>query len=252
MKNNTAYLLLAIAALSCISCKKEKNEPQESNTQKILLSSFFNASLGQYEYFYDDNGRLTSEKFTPTDTDNPGTLKTIDSYDDQGRITQYTVTYTSGESYLFTHSFGADGNVNIRRLFDKGTGDLLEYNEYSHSIGKLVYEFFRAPNTLTRVYEYTYGSPEFENIIEDKQYSGATGTLLSTVTYEYDDKKSPWRLFPTGHRDFKTSANNVTKATYSLTSATYNYTLEYNSDGYPVKVLTETGTVAQTFEYIKK
>jgi hypothetical protein len=88
------------------------------------------------------------------------------------------------------------------------------------------------------------------NMVRDDNYmvsNGTEATLARSTGYEFDDKINPFLVLTyDGDPGKNTNANNITRETTTYYNAgneyqnIIEYQIEYNPDGYPVKVNTMT------------
>lgn len=233
----SGLLLLSIAFLP--SCKKDKDTPA---TKKVLMTKTITTTPGQAPfsiiYNYDAAGQLVSynyDKFTLTTITrnaNGQVTKTTDANASTGVV-------TGGVNFYYD----AAGKC-IKRESLSPTGSVTTYFTFTYLSNMLVSKQYNPAGSPGDYFE-SYYTADGKNIQSKKTYNN-NGTLKSMNTYQYDTKYgyeltmpfsdiSP--IFPT--------ANNVIASTNSLVPGpTTNsaYTYSYNSDGYPVKRVSNDGT----------
>jgi len=130
--------------------------------------------------------------------------------------------------------------------YDLIAGVLLSYCTIEYGDEKIIRRQYNPPTTLWGTDEYILTADK-KNIAKYFFYLGGSTTPNSTVTYgEYDDRKNPNTLLPSGYslERMVLSQNNPLSAVWVTESMppdveiSYRYTYEYNSNGCPVKFST--------------
>lgn len=177
---------------------------------KMKLMTSENSEISNYQLFsYNQSGKLVS----------------IEHY----RKKDGKFSYGSKKTYEY------DGNKIIRVNWHTSSGESNNYNTY---------EYDERGNVISIKYYYT-------------NYHGTSNpTLTCGTTYKYDTKINPFQIYKeTGDPGLYTNPNNIietTSTTYVEVRGMNNPTTsktsyEYNSNGYPVKVMDESGS---QWEYI--
>ncbi|HEC45040.1 MAG TPA: hypothetical protein ENI20_19710 [Bacteroides sp.] len=124
------------------------------------------------------------------------------------------------------------------------TPQLMIYEEFEYNNNEVVkINVFNPQNQLTHYYTFIYDNNG--NVLEEDYYyiEGAEAILQTRISYEYDDKNNPLKVFTVeGIPGINTNNNNITNQTTInyYNEEEYSYTAEnlyeYNDLGYPVKV----------------
>lgn len=173
--------------------------------RKTELMTSDNSEITHYQlFFYNQSGQLAR----------------IENY----HMKDGNFIYNSKKTYEY------DGNRIIRLNWHKLSGEITNYNSY---------EYDEKGNVISIKYYYT-------------NYEGSSNpTLISETTYKYDSMYNPFRIYmEAGDPGLYTNINNVietTNITYievpgfdKPTTSKTSY--QYNSNGYPIKVMDESGS----------
>jgi hypothetical protein len=246
-------LLSAFTVTTFLSCKK-KDVP--ANNLKVYITKKTFAGFGSYTYNYDGQNKLTSEVFTSSDESaNPSFTNAITGYNAQGNLLSSTYDYVSPtrSDLKISYTYNANGSLDTWVISDFATNAIL----YS-------YKFEYTPTTVKRISLSTAGvqtgasvntfSADGKRIIKFQNLNASNVVTFTQDYSNFDDKKNDSELYPLGLSLTPVNENNP--ATITATSNTgvvtvFNYTFEYNEDGYRTKRISSAGSV-NTFEYTKR
>jgi hypothetical protein len=252
MKAISYFLCMAVLSAVLFSCKK--NDDAAVPAQTTLLSKAIYSAVGTYDYTYDAQNRMKTETYSGN-ASNPGDVATFTGYDSNGKLTGYTVHYTSGSytDYNGVVTYNNDGKPD-KLFYYNVTGPLLYYYGFTYSGSVVTVKQYNAAGTATSTTEHTY-SADGKNVVQSKSYN-SSGTLTSTSVYSnFDTKKSVDALFPSGYTTTPANENNwqnlsrTNNSTGAVTSFTVTY--QYNSEGYPTYRTADNGSTIE-YQYIKK
>ena len=200
--------------------------------------------------------------------------RSVYEYDNQNRITKYTIYGANGEPYwLSTYTYNAEGDLieqednNFKITFTKN-GNKITFVDEEGGYVEIELNNQELPVKDTYEWEWADESGKFwskyttnltwqnrnpvKTEAEDEWKAGTeTGLETSSVTYTYDDKKAPlyncktpkWFLWWDGY-----NINNNIKTWDNGTSViTYEYT--YNDDGFPVTRKASNSSITDTYIY---
>jgi hypothetical protein len=128
-------------------------------------------------------------------------------------------------------------------FINNGHSQLTSFQTYNYENDKIVkLSTFNPQGGLTQYHDYWYD--DAGNITRDDFYTNnSVLKLISTVTFEYDNKNNPYQVFACEGTPGKyTNRNNIISETsvsyYGATesSTTRQYLYEYNSLDYPVRI----------------
>jgi hypothetical protein len=263
MKKN---LVIFIITLFFISCEKDKQSIIE-NTEIPLISKVLFGDEIYMEYSYNDANLLIEEKskfhYSRHFYNYNNQLIKSDFYWDMriassnSRVLEEAMNrkeWVNPENTpkSISHKYKYDGNGQLlRKSFIRPTENNSDFIEFQYENDRIVRSTGYNNNSITGYTEYQYD--EYGNVIRQKKYtvsSSGIDELSTTTEYEYDNMHNPFqsfrRLITPG---IYTNSNNVTKETCTLNFDVnppgekvqiMEYTYEYNADGYPVKVNSET------------
>jgi hypothetical protein len=195
------------------------------------------------------------------------------TYDDQNRLTNI-VEGSPPYRITFLITYNSQGRVDVARKMDTNGALLTEYDFYYKP--DVTGYYFHAPNNFTDTAVFifngnnqvtrlqtqksgyqllTYDSRG--NVASSIRYdANGLNSIYNNVNYVYDDKKNPFsQMAPNNlffmyilYPDASSLINNITNEN----GDTFTYT--YNSDGFPIKVLINTGqaVVPVYYNYIVK
>jgi len=252
---------VTVATLLVASCGKDNDNSTPSGTLLLAKASIQPAGTTT-TFTYDDQKRMIKAASVFSNPKNDNTITF--TYDAQGLLVEYVKDYADPiyEDTKTAVVYLTPGN-------DFVGADIYSMSNLSMPQSSLDFEF--SANKITRINYKADGitaSGKTEitlaeganntSVIKEYKITGGVPTLLSTENYsDYDDKNSPYGFYP---REYKllvsgilTSVNNYKKlkATDDLTGevSTYNYTYQYNAEGYVSKRTSESGETL-TYEYI--
>lgn len=254
-------LLLFLLCLSLGACKKDSTTPDPTTP--------------------DDNGGTTnpSEKQlvkTSVQTSANGKNTTTYTYDSSNRVVSVRVEFAGAATTLdeYAYTFNADGNVSKQTHIRNGKTVTYDYTYVNKAPTLLTFtDPTSAANNYTvkltyngtattsgTFYNLSTGTPpveqagstetfEYQNQNFVKQSSVSPGvSFLTTRTYEYGTKKSPFLY--TGDKWLLTyvpfaNKNDLIKEVYTTNGSvqTTTYTNTYNNQGYPVNVIANSSQV---------
>jgi hypothetical protein len=195
------------------------------------------------------------------------------TYDDQNRVTNI-VEGSPPYRISFLITYDSEGRVDVARKMDTNGALLTEYDFYYKP--DVTGYYFHAPNNFTDTAVFIFnGNNQVTRLQTQKSgYQLLTydnrGNVASSIRYEadglnsiynnvnyvYDDKKNPFSQMASNNLFFmyilypdpSSLINNITNEN----GDTFTYT--YNSDGFPIKVLINTGqaVVPVYYNYIVK
>ena len=138
----------------------------------------------------------------------------------------------------------------------KGKFELRSTRSFEYEGSLIVKSYISDPSTgqTNLIYAYTYDSRG--NVINEKYYSSmeSKNKLSSETSYKYDDYKNPFQVMnPYGLPGIYTNPNNIIESKFTsyedipdiLKYKTQLLTYEYNSAGYPVKLIQDGKTVEE-------
>ncbi len=264
MKKTT--VLAFLFSLLFFSCEKDRQSIIE-NTDIPLISKVLIGDEIYMEYIYNDANLLIEEKskfhYSGHFYNNNNQLVASDIYWDM-RI-------ASSNSSVLEEAMNREEWVNpdntpksishilkyypekhiIQKSFVRPTGNNNDIVEFQFDNDRVVRSTGYYNNSISGYTDYQYD--EYGNVIRQTKYTVlSTGVTESTTTteYEYDNKHNPYqsfkRLVTPG---IYTNPNNITKETYTLNFDVdpsiekvqiTEYEYEYNANGYPIKVNSET------------
>ncbi len=253
MKAISYFLCIAAFSTTLFSCKKNDGAAAPP-AQITLLSKAIYSAVGTYDYTYDAQNRMKTETYSGN-TSNPADIATFTGYDSDGKLTGYTVHYTSGSYTDYNAVITYNGNGKTDKMFFYNvTGPLLYYYGFTYSGSIVTVKQYSAAGTVTSTAEYTY-SADGKNVVQSKSYNSG-GTLTSTSVYSnFDAKKSVDALFPSGYTTTPSNENNwqnlsrTNNSTGAVTAFVVTY--QYNSEGYPTYRSADNGSTIE-YQYIKK
>ena len=253
MKNTIKRLslLLAIFSITLVSCKKEKDNTDNSDTATCLLMKA-TSSAGEITYTYNNDKKIAlihfSSGFDVEMTYNGEKLESVHSNFGNEITTNNYQFNASGQPISATSTMVApDGTTTVYPLTFTHTGDKLT---------EIKAVITQGGSTLSTITTYAYNGDNVSSMIE-QHLSNGTVTSTDTTTYlEYDNKKNPlaelgsqirYTMFQGASGEPHISKNNCIKkqdnnGTITTTS------LEYNANNYPIKA-TEAGNVATLTYY---
>lgn len=240
--------LLSIASsclilLCMVSCGKDERVEEE---KKIQLTKITTKSA-VLSYTYDASGKLIMQQYAGGDDSYKATY---DNYGSKGELLGFTIAYENDQEtdLRCENEYDDAGRLVKMKRYDLSTGVLVSYYTIEYGDDTIIRKQYSPPTTLWVTDEYTLTADK-RNIAKYSFYSEGSTTPTSSVTYgEYDDKKNPHTLLPSGYSLEKMvlsqnnplslvwwSAASMGSPEVEITSV---YTYQYNSDGYPVRFST--------------
>jgi hypothetical protein len=251
-------LILACILIGILSCKRETSTIRCMDNS--LISNIKTGSISQQQFNYNENCQLsesvepyTYRKFTydannrVVKSEEANSLNPLSCYMPQGiegenisdprkaRISSYSV-----------FEYNSSGKLSKKsNYFISDAVQLTSYATFEYQDNRIVRLNIENPfNELTEYYLYAYD--ENGNLIREEYYlanSGSDGGLVSSTDFVFDSHNNPFFILSgEGEPGIYTNKNNITKETtsyyYSGSAYPYvkEYQLEYNAEGYPVKV----------------
>lgn len=194
------------------------------------------------KYIYDNNGQLIKQEIA-IDPDIASSTIHIKSE----LMTSQNSTFTANRIF----EYDTEGKLLTQKYYVKKS-DQFEYtsmNSFEYVGDKIVkWNLHNDQNTITQFYTYEYDGKG--NVLNEKQYSylfavGTEPKLVCEVSFKYDDKNNPYRIYKQlGRSGLYTNTNNVIESNSVLYEdvpgidkfSTSKTTYEYNTKGYPIKV----------------
>jgi hypothetical protein len=195
---------------------------KESASDPLLLSSSYQAFANKTELMSADNCEIS--QYEIFNYNHSGQIESIENYNKQNG------SFTYGSKRTFEY----EGDKIVKMNYHLNNGTINNFN---------VYAYDKSGNVISEKYYY------------NSQETG-TPTLSSETTFKYDAMNNPFMIFnETGYPGLYTNPNNIIETTnisYMDVPGFENPTIsktryEYNSNGYPVKVIDESNSF---FEYI--
>jgi len=253
------FFLITITFLGFNSCKKEKNESGYQDSTLLMQVKSGDYTLEQLTYLGAGKVNDHVESFSYTKY----------SYNSQDQLIKLERAFSTNPLSCFMPS-GSNGEI----ITDPRKAKVTQYSEYEYNnsgrlakrsnynlgsenfqlVSYLTYDYdnnlitklnyYNPQGQLVQYEAYTYDSNN--NVTRDDYYTveaGANAQLHHYNSYEFDDKKNPYKVFAMeGTPGIFTNQNNITKDIYVYV---YNgteyrnptaYTYEYNLLGYPTKI----------------
>jgi len=269
MRNIAILIGLSLIILSC-----EKDELLVIDNQQLVVENtdiplIIKELIGgetYKEYTYNDRNLLFEEKtrwyYTSHTYSDKNLLIDSDFYVDisivssNSRVLEEAMSReewvnpdNTEKSLTQTFEYNDDGQL-ARKIYTRPSVSNSEYNEYSYENYRISRQTMYWQNELSNYIDYEYD--ENGNMIKESKYSvssGGTAELLTTTEYEFDNMHNPFqsfkRLLTPG---INTNPNNILKRIYTIHFEVdesiekvqiREYSYEYNTEGYPVKVNNE-------------
>ncbi len=241
---NTKILILFILTLILSFCSKGSDEPSSTNnsatpSKQCYVSTVMRNGLLAYKYEFSDS--LLSKTIWYNES---GVAFASSEIQYSNGIVSSVTDYESGvPTTKIECEISNDKIVKLKRYYYNPDNSLDYYSYYNltyDSNSKLIKKEFYIVETGLRKTYYTYRW-ENENLIEQKIYSDDNNniSLFSTTVYNYDTHKNPYYkvgLEYISPEEF--SKNNIISSSSidTYTSTLRNFTYEYNSDSYPIKL----------------
>jgi len=223
-----------------------------------------------HSYQYDEAGQLLSEVGQREDQSFI-TFKTEYFYNDQSQVIRSTSMFDVSSDYLkpyytygsSTYEYDAQGRMIKQNAFLKRGGDEepTSYMLYEYNASNLVKSSqFSLTDELIRYTTYSYDNAG--NVIRTFEYERMTNaaalTLAHESTFEYDDKRNPYkemykgillnaRWMSSSNLKKSMSTHYVSNPKGDRTTSSTNYK-QYNADGFPIAISEGIG-IELMFEY---
>ncbi|MBS7565774.1 hypothetical protein KHS38_15300 [Mucilaginibacter sp. Bleaf8] len=261
MKQTLSMLLLA--AMLATSCSKNNNETEEPAKQEptVLLTKVTNLTPGDPDNgkvlaSFTYNGKQLTKAVINHYSITPDVETDVFNYNPSGQLTGTSITHTRADSYNYVNSAIIYNGGDIAKItFYKSGNAVASDNTLTYQDGRLV--MWYNPNEVEITYNYDSNGNNTKQVTKEYNSGKTTGSVYTANYLTFDNKTNLtkalpyWIYFRTGlQEDFLSylpGANNVLTGNDDGTSVTYKY--EYNSNGYPSKITTATGTYA--YEYIE-
>ena len=245
MKKLILNLVLVISLFT--SCSK-KIEQLAGAEKQIKLVRYGSTNAGFREYTYKGN-LMIQEKYSGNSSNFP-TVSTF-SYESSGKLKEIRIDFLGKAKHRIQDYIFEKERPIRSKTYDDGTKALLAYRLMENSAGMVVEKSFSKDDVLTQKDEFNL-TADGRNFTSKKSFSGSKLTF-TTNNLKFDDKKSPFKLFPNGYFSF-TNTNNAFNVDFIFENTANNQsvqnTLEYNEMGYPVKEIDKNGVVGRIFEYV--
>lgn len=234
ISKNGSYSIKSIFTDGKVTSKFIYNE----NNEIIEYQSFYFCN----KYIYDETGRLIKQEvaFDPDIASSTIHIK-------NELMTSQNSTFTG--NYIF--EYNSEGKLVTQKNYFKKNDQFVytSMNSFEYVGDKIVKSNLHDTlNVITQFYSYEYDSKQ--NVINEKQYSllsdsGTEPKLISEVSFKYDYKNNPFKIFrQLGQIGLYTNTNNVIESNSVLYEdvpginkfSTSKTSYEYNTQGYPIKV----------------
>ena len=254
MKPKLLTLIFIVAFAAC----KKKTITAPPVTLKTYLSKQILSNLGTYTWTYDSQNRLQNIAFVSTnEASNPSYNFVVTSYDASNRIIEVLYDYTNPTKLDVKRQnvFDSNGRLMTQTFINATNSVLQSSTAVNYSGNTLTLKNKNSDGIEQAPTVYTI-STDGKNLIKSESFL-RTGELTGTTVYaNFDDKKNPASLFPVGYGFFfGVQTNNSATITFTdhfrNTTTPYNYTYEYNTDGYMTKSIAASGAF-DSYEYFKK
>ena len=239
-------MLLPMALYFFSSCKKSDDHAPIAN--KTYLKKYTEEN-SVYEYFYDQQNRLTQETYSE-----PGytSYTIVTGYDASGNISSSKTRITGNAAVsIQNYSYDSQNRPLVTETRDSATNNLYRTTTYSYNGNKTTRAISYPGGTNGSRGEFTYDASG--NMILEEWYNSAGTKTTSTSYSSFDDKISPRSLLPHFSRNGIVFKNNSTAYVYTnlVAGTTTNYTTNYsyNSDHYPTQAVINGGTAPFVINY---
>jgi len=252
-----------ILVLIFFSCKKDNlaTTVDSAGSTNLLLSKVLVNNQSAYEYIYNDT-LLTEEKskynYTLNQYNTKGQLVTTVYYGNDNVLSSDLPTYTTAvnstvwvtaangtKGGTVTYDYN-DNNLLIKTTYSLTSSSSTEYSAFTYDANnRIIRQIMYWNNVVTGYIDYSYDSNG--NLTKEMLYNQLSTTvaeLITTTTYDFDNKSNPYKsscksVIP----GIKSNKNNITKETYTIhlssdmggdnvqvTAVSY----EYNDSGFPI------------------
>jgi hypothetical protein len=224
--------------------------------QNTYCSKLVQPTVGTETWSYDAQNKPILKVFASADENvNASYNYRILKYTASGSIEEAIYDYVSPnrQDIKVVNTFNAEGKVIREDFYNISTQALQSYSTAIYSTGSVRVNRFTPAAVLTSYILYTL-TADGKNLDETKSYSANNVLSYSEKNSNFDTQKSFESLYPIGYGFGTAITNNSRTIILNVPPNTfnYNYTFEYNSDGYVTKrINTTTGSII-TFEYIKR
>jgi hypothetical protein len=252
MKSKIILSTLLLCLL--FSCKKKSEDVPA--VQNIYCSKLIQSTLGTETWSYDAQNKPTLLTFTSVDENvNPSYNYRILKYTANGSIEEAIYDYVSPtrQDVKLVNTFNAEGKFTRVDTYNASTQTLQSYSTAIYATGSVRVNYYATAAVLSSYYLYI-PTADGKNVEEIKSYSGNNVLSYSNKNSNFDTQKSFQSLYPVGYLIGAVSTNNSRTIVLSEppNTFTYNYTFEYNADGYVTKRINATTGSVVSFEYIKR
>ncbi len=239
LKKTLAILLFIFA----VSCSKDNNvlpAPEPVVEQPIsLLTKTIDSDGLISTYTYDNDKRLINYKLNGDSSNAPRDHNL--TYNTDGTLAQ--ITNVTDGSIISKYFYNAD-----KKVVKKESRNGIDVYTYEYTNDQIIEKYLFRADDSKRICIYTK-NPQ-GNVTQSKEFLNVTnanpnGTLSYTSNYTFDTKKSATTSLP---KEYLFPENNVNNRISEQNNAAnvYNYTMEYNTKGYPIKRITG---YTRTYEY---
>ena len=266
MRNMTLVIGLSLILLSC-----EKDEQLVIENQQLIVENLdipliikeLHDGEVYKEYTYNDRNLLFEEKtkwYYTSHTYNGNNLLTDSDFyvdkrivssdirvlEEAGNREEWVNPDNTEKSLTQTFEYNVDGQL-IRKVYTRPSVSNSEYNEYTYENNRISRQTMYWQDVISFFIDYEYD--ENGNMIKESKYhvsSDGLSELWTTTEYEFDHMHNPFqsfkRLLTPG---INTNPNNIVKRIYTIHFEVdesvekvqiREYSYEYNTGGYPVKV----------------
>ncbi len=255
------YLLVTLPIiLLCMSCSDRKNDEVTIENKTVIskiTSTFYDTQSSPNVYTdvfaYDNNGNMT--KMYGINADG----YSIFEYSSDKKLNKIIHYGKDNKTIKFTDIFTYQGDQLIKYIADyedKTSNRIIEYTYDNNGNLKTtsICEGPPCPIPHKTTFSYTDGNVKFMT----SQSPG--NSYIPSNEYSYDNKQNPFinmnkylRILLSGR--YLMSANNVVTEKMNYSSSVITYTIDYNTEGFPTKILGKDQNnnkwVQYNYEYIK-
>lgn len=249
MKTITFRLFALLIISLVLSCSKD-DEGEDRPLQTLLSKSVTPSQTTTYSY--DSNNRATG--FSVVFSDPTGNYSGSYSYNDSGQLAEvfYDAASTTEDSKSI-YFYNTNGQIIKIETYavSGGVATLQSTSEADYGTNGKV-SVYDAPSGGSSYLTVEYFLDADGNTTRQQSYDPAGILIVTTENSDFDDKHASSLSLP--QTGFVRNVNNYGTVTVTPTGGSPNvgtYTYEYNSDDYPTKRTTNTGSVV-TYEYIKR
>ncbi|MDV2445986.1 hypothetical protein CMU93_00540 [Elizabethkingia anophelis] len=255
------YFLTAVStAILLASCSDSKNDDvsveRKTMVSKVIYTSFENPSSPKTVtdiFTYDANGNMV--KMNGINSDGYSVFE----YSADKKINKIIHYDKDNKTIRLTDIFTYQGEVLIKYLADyedKTSNRLIEYTYDNNGNLKTSTICEGPPCTSTHKTTFSYNGGNIQSLTN--QSTG--GSYISTTQYTYDNKSNPFinmnkylRILLSGR--YLMNANNEITIRDNYSNGQISYTVNYNNEGFPTKILGKdeknNNWVQYEYEYIK-